>query len=63
MHDLVLGNGDLQGGLLDLDLLLPGGADIFNADNQYLYGSVLDSVYSKANKGMYVVLQKPAAAP
>lgn len=56
IHDLVLGNtqsgGSLNGWQLATDLATPSGDDLFDSDNQYFYGSVLWSVYSKADKGL-----------
>ena len=53
--ELVFGNGgNLHGWLLDLDLILPDGFNIFSEPNQAFIGSVLWSVISKAKKGMYV---------
>ncbi|KAH7108228.1 lysophospholipase catalytic domain-containing protein [Auriculariales sp. MPI-PUGE-AT-0066] len=52
-YDLVLGNADsggqLHGWLLDFDLFIPGGGNIFDKENQWLYGEVLDEVYKKAD--------------
>lgn len=56
IKDLVYGNGnDLGGWLLDLDFVSPDGDDILSDKNQAFFGSVLWSVVSKANKGVYVV--------
>lgn len=56
IRDLVLGNtdtgGDLPGWLLDLDIGIPNGINIFDDKNQAYYGSLLWDVYSKANKGL-----------
>lgn len=58
MNDLVLGNahhgGNLSGWLLSLDLATPAGIDLFNEYNQYFFGSLLWSVYSKADQGLSV---------
>jgi lysophospholipase len=51
--DLVFGNRQqLNGWLLDLDLIAPDGIDIFSNRNQEFFGSILWSVVAKANKGM-----------
>ncbi|THH05817.1 hypothetical protein EW145_g4517 [Phellinidium pouzarii] len=54
MHDLVLGDSQsgLSGWELSTDLAAPAGDDLFNKDNQYYYGSLLWSVYAKADKGL-----------
>lgn len=55
VKDLVFGNGDqLSGWLLDLDLALPNGINLFDDKNQAFYGGILWSVMAKAAKGMYV---------
>jgi hypothetical protein len=55
IKDVVYGNGqDLSGWLLDLDLATPDGVNLFNHENQAFFGSVLWSVFAKANAGMYV---------
>lgn len=59
MHDLVLGNDKLPGWLLDLDLVIPGGGDIFNQENQWIYGAVLDQVYKKADAGFDTSITDP----
>jgi lysophospholipase len=50
-HDLVLGNNDIPGMLLDIDILVPAGIDLINKKNQDYLGSVLSKVYAKANAG------------
>ncbi|KAI5123863.1 hypothetical protein M0805_005680 [Coniferiporia weirii] len=61
--ELVLGNtqngGDLNGWLLSTDLATPAGVDLFDDNNQYFYGSVLWSVYSKADKGLDTSITDP----
>ncbi len=53
IQDMVFGNGnDLAGWLLDLDLVLPDGDNIFNDDNQAYYRSIMLGVIAKANKGL-----------
>ncbi|EJD52526.1 hypothetical protein AURDEDRAFT_181106 [Auricularia subglabra TFB-10046 SS5] len=60
LHDLVLGNGkDLPGWLLDFDLVIPGGGNIFNQENQWLYGAVLNEVYKKADAGFDTSITDP----
>ncbi|KAK0463558.1 phospholipase B [Desarmillaria tabescens] len=60
MQDMVFGNGDeLAGWLLDLDLFLPDGKNIFNDDNQAYYGSIMYSVIAKASKGIDTSLTDP----
>ena len=55
IKDLVYGNGDdTQGWLLNLGLATPAGTDVFSQTNQKWYGSILWSVYAKADTGMYV---------
>ncbi|KZV86590.1 lysophospholipase [Exidia glandulosa HHB12029] len=61
MHDLVLGNDKLHGWLLDIDLLIPGGGNIFNQENQWVYGAVLDQVYKKADAGFDTSITDPWA--
>ena len=52
-RDLVLGNdAGLTGWLLDLDIAIPNGLDIFDAKNQDYYGSVLAGVDAKAAQGL-----------
>lgn len=54
--DMVLGDGDSQPGwILDLDLAIPGGDDVFDSQNQEFFGSILWSVEAKADTGMYVI--------
>jgi lysophospholipase len=51
--DMVNGNGnDLSGWLLDLDLAIPDGVNLFNDKNQHFFGSLLWSVEAKAYAGM-----------
>lgn len=52
IHDLVYGNGNLSGWLLDLNLAAPSGLDVFNKDNQDFYGSLLYGILAKAAKGL-----------
>ncbi|PBK78822.1 phospholipase B [Armillaria solidipes] len=60
IQDMVFGNGnDRAGWLLDLDLFLPDGDDIFNDDNQAYYGSIMLSVIAKASKGLDTSLTDP----
>lgn len=53
VSDMVFGNGNsLAGWLLDLNLVIPDGVNLFNDKNQYYFGSILWSVMAKAAKGM-----------
>lgn len=53
IKDMVYGNGgNLSGWILDLPLASPDGDDVFNQENQDFYGSILWSVYAKADTGM-----------
>lgn len=52
MHDLVTGNDNSSGWLLDIDFVTPDGDDIASVGNEEFYGSVLASVLAKALKGM-----------
>ncbi|KAI0028749.1 phospholipase B [Vararia minispora EC-137] len=62
MEELIFGNGaDLSGWLLDLDLAIPGGVDVFNVMNQYFYGSIIWSVMAKAAAGIDTSLTDPWA--
>lgn len=55
ISDLVYGNnGNLSGWLLDTNLVIPDGIDVFNTDNQDFYGSLLSSIRAKAAQGLYV---------
>jgi lysophospholipase len=52
-NELVFGNGDSSAGwLLDLNLAVPGGADLLSQDNQWFYGSLIWSIMAKAQMGM-----------
>ena len=54
--DMVFGNGgNLSGWILDLNLASPDGANLFDDDNQYFFGSILWSVIAKANRALYVL--------
>jgi lysophospholipase len=53
-QDLVLGNNNIPGMLLDLDIVLPAGIDPLSKQNQDFYGSILSTVYAKADAGLYV---------
>jgi lysophospholipase len=54
---LVFGNGKgLNGWLLDLDLFLPNGINIFNEENQAFFGSIIWSVMAKAKTGLWVLV-------
>lgn len=57
IKDLVYGNGDLAGWLLDLPFATPDGDNIFSEENQYFFGSILWSIMAKANAGMYAALK------
>ncbi|OCH93717.1 phospholipase B [Obba rivulosa] len=46
--DMVYGNDELSGWILDLDLATPDGFDLFNDENQHFYGSIVWSVMAKA---------------
>jgi len=53
IKDLVHGNGDnTTGWLLDLPFATPDGSNVFSNENQLWYGSILESVFSKARAGM-----------
>jgi lysophospholipase len=52
INDLVHGNDNLTGWMLDLALATPGGANVFSTSNQLWYGSILESVFAKAAVGM-----------
>lgn len=52
IEDLVFGNDQLSGWILDLDLAAPDGLNLFTDDNQYFFGSILWSVIAKANQWM-----------
>ena len=49
---MVYGNETLSGWLLNLNVAVPSGDDLFDDDNQYFYGSILWSIIAKANKGL-----------
>ena len=50
---MVLGDSDTQPGwILDLDLAIPGGDDVFDSENTEYFGSILWSVEAKADAGM-----------
>lgn len=53
IHDLVYGGGNLNGWLLDINLVTPSGLDVFNTDNQDFYGSLVYSILAKTAKGLY----------
>jgi len=62
IQDLVYGNGNsLSGWLLDKDLFIPGGINIFNDENQDYYSSVIASVKAKALKAIDVSITDPWA--
>lgn len=51
--DLVWGNNnDLNGWLLDLELIAPGGFDFLNSDNRDFFDNLSDSVQTKANRSL-----------
>ncbi len=53
INDLVQGNGDnMTGWLLHLPLLTPDDPNVFSKENQYWYGSILWSVFTKALVGL-----------
>ena len=53
--DLVWGNGnELNGWLLDLELIAPGGFNILNSDNRDFLDNLSDSVQAKANRSLCV---------
>ena len=52
IEELVFGNDQLSGWILDLDLAAPDGLNLFTDDNQYFFGSILWSVIAKANQWM-----------
>ena len=52
IEELVFGNDQLSGWILDLDLAAPDGLNLFTDDNQYFFGSILWSVITKANQWM-----------
>ncbi|KZP22028.1 phospholipase B [Athelia psychrophila] len=52
ISDLVYGNGgDLSGWLLDMDIVIPDGINVFNEDNSDFFGSLLASIKAKASQG------------
>ncbi|KAF9486666.1 hypothetical protein BDN71DRAFT_1514760 [Pleurotus eryngii] len=53
--DFVFGNKDLPGWLLDLDLVLPDGLNIFDDKNQAYFGSILSGTVAKPATGMQVL--------
>ncbi|KAF9491645.1 FabD/lysophospholipase-like protein [Pleurotus eryngii] len=53
--DLVFGNKDLPGWLLDLDLVLPDGINMFDDKTQAYFGSILSSAVAKPAAGMRVL--------
>ncbi|KAI0045904.1 phospholipase B [Auriscalpium vulgare] len=60
VKDMVYGNGgNLSGWKLDLALATPDGDDVFDANNQDWYGSILWSVIAKANKSIDTSLTDP----
>ncbi|KAA1473978.1 phospholipase B [Dentipellis sp. KUC8613] len=59
VKDMVYGNGDLSGWLLDLALATPGGADLFDDQNQHWFGSIIWSVIAKAHQGIDTSLTDP----
>ncbi|KAI0766492.1 phospholipase B [Irpex lacteus] len=61
IEELVFGNDQLSGWLLDLDLAAPDGLDLFTDDNQYFFGSILWSVIAKANQWIDTSLTDPWA--
>jgi lysophospholipase len=53
--ELVYGNGgNLSSWMLDLDLIVPSSPSMTDSNNQEYWGSILASVESKANNGLYV---------
>ncbi|PSR76524.1 hypothetical protein PHLCEN_2v8427 [Hermanssonia centrifuga] len=61
LEDMVFGNDQLSGWLLDIDLATPDGDDLFSEKNQYFYGSILWSVIAKANKSIDTSITDPWA--
>ncbi|KAI0690543.1 phospholipase B [Cytidiella melzeri] len=59
MEDLVFGNDQLSGWILDNDLAAPDGLDLFTDDNQYFFGSILWSVVAKADKWIDTSITDP----
>ncbi|HEV7736501.1 MAG TPA: hypothetical protein VGO47_03910, partial [Chlamydiales bacterium] len=61
LHALVLGDQsrNLPGWLLDIDIATPDGLNILNTNNQHYYGTVLSSVYAKADSGFDTSITDP----
>lgn len=55
INELVYGNGEnLSSWMVDLDLIVPSSPSVSDGNNQEYWGSILASVESKANNGLYV---------
>lgn len=52
MQDLVLGNENLAGWMIDMSLVLPAGISLTVGNNLVFYGDIEDSVEAKAQTGM-----------
>ncbi|KAG5716751.1 Lysophospholipase 3 [Termitomyces sp. T112] len=62
MDDMVLGNGgDMEGWLLDINLVSPDGVDLISDNNQAFFGSILWSIMAKAAQGIDTSLTDPWA--
>ncbi|CAK5281501.1 unnamed protein product [Mycena citricolor] len=61
IKDLIYGNDSLglDGWKLDLPFASPDGLDVFSQNNQYFYGSILWSVFSKAATGVDTSISDP----
>ncbi|KIJ52230.1 hypothetical protein M422DRAFT_156996 [Sphaerobolus stellatus SS14] len=59
LFDLVKGNDQISGFLLDIDIVIPDGINILSSKNQEYYGSVLSTVYAKADAGFDTSLSDP----
>ncbi|PPQ70690.1 hypothetical protein CVT24_000172 [Panaeolus cyanescens] len=60
IHDLVFGTeNESDGWLLDIPLVTPDGDDVLSSSNQAFYGSILQSVISKAKAGIDTSMTDP----
>ncbi|KIJ52232.1 hypothetical protein M422DRAFT_156921 [Sphaerobolus stellatus SS14] len=59
LYDLVKGNDQISGFLLDVDIVIPSGINLLDDGNQKYYGSVLSNVVAKANAGFYTSITDP----
>ncbi|KAF6762965.1 phospholipase B [Ephemerocybe angulata] len=61
IQQLVFGDGDRQGWLLDIPFVTPDGINLFSEDNQHFFGSLLWSVMAKAQTGIDTSMVDPWA--